>query len=132
RSTSLGLLLRRCKSIGQGVGCPDSMTGFERLKYPLRVVCVKGLSVTAPRCLVGSRPGKSHRDVPRLLDVRYAALRDSWQSGQANCWIRRSRPSRDDGLCRVSGIGKHRLDEKIRVPKGLPRSVALKVLTAAW
>ena len=55
-------------------------------------MCVKGLSVTAPRCLVGSRPGKSHRDVPRLLEVRYAALRDSWQNGQANCWIRQSRP----------------------------------------
>jgi len=29
-----------------------------------------------------------------------------------------TRPSRDDGLCRVSGIGKHRWDEKIRIPKG--------------
>src|SRR5437016_7582400 len=65
----------------------------EGRRRPILNVCVKRLSVTAPRCLVGSRPGKSHRDVPRLLEVRYAALRDSWQNGQANCWIRRSRPA---------------------------------------
>ena len=64
----------------------------EGRRRPILNVCVKRLSVTAPRCLVGSRPGKSHRDVPRLLEVRYAALRDSWQNGQANCRIRRTRP----------------------------------------
>ena len=64
----------------------------EGRRRPILNVCVKRLSVTAPRCLVSSRPGKSHRDVPRLLEVKYAALRDSWQNGQANCWIRQSRP----------------------------------------
>jgi hypothetical protein len=33
----------------------------------------------------------------------------------------RKRPSRDDGLCRVSGIGKHRSDEKNSHPQRLTK-----------